>query len=146
MIFTIGFTKKSAEEFFGLLNENNIDVLIDVRLNNNSQLASFAKYPDIKFFLDKLLGIKYIHDVNLAPSDELLKNYRKKLILWDEYENVFKQIMRERDILKHIEHKYSQFKDKNICLLCSEPTAQYCHRRLVSAYFKKVFNVETTDL
>lgn len=139
MIYTIGFTQKSAEKFFGLLINNNIDLIIDVRLNNTSQLAGFAKFPDIQFFLKTIGSIDYIHDIIFAPTDDLLKAYKRKNISWREYEYNFEKIMLERNIRKHIQERYSQFSNQNICLLCSEPTEKQCHRRLVAECFKEIF-------
>lgn len=141
-VFTIGFTQKHAEEFYEKINKANIDLLIDVRLNNTSQLASFSKFPDIVYFLDKLCSSKYCHDEKLAPTDALLKGYKKGDVTWSEYENVFAKIMEERKINNHIQNKYSNYKDLNVCLLCSEPTPEKCHRRLVAEYFKDVFDAE----
>ena len=142
MIYTIGFTKKTAEKFFGLISENNIEVLIDVRLNNTSQLAGFAKYPDIEYFSKSFLKIDYIHDITFAPTEELLKNYKSQNINWNEYEETFHQTMTKRKIKDYIKLNYKDFKDHNICLLCSEETADCCHRRLIAEYFSAVFKKE----
>ena len=141
-IYTIGFAQKSAKEFFGLLEKNNIDCLIDIRLNNSSQLAGFTKGKDLEYFLNKILLVKYIHDVNFAPTKEILDAYKKKAITWAEYENLYTQLVEKRKVeillKKIIENRYS-----NICLLCSEPDAQYCHRRLLGDYLKQYLdNVE----
>lgn len=136
-IYTAGFTKKTAEEFFNLLDENKISAVIDVRLNNKSQLAGFSKFPDIKFFLNKIINAEYIHDVNFAPSENILNNYKKKIINWSEYENKFAELMKVRKIEEYIPEKY--FDADKICLLCSEPTAENCHRRLVAEKFAEVF-------
>lgn len=143
MIFTIGFTKTSAQRFFQRLKENKIDVVIDIRLNNKSQLSGFAKYPDIEWFLKELCGIKYIHDLMFAPTEKILKSYQKYEIDWCGYEIQFSALMDERNIRKYISAKYRDIKDKNICLLCSESTAEKCHRRLVSDYFIEVFHYDT---
>ena len=111
MIFTIGFTQKTAEKFFNLLTENKIDLLIDIRLNNTSQLAGFAKFPDIQFLLKKIGEINYIHDTLLAPTDELLKNYKNKKVSWGEYEIVFEKIMSERNIFQYIQEQYAEYSD-----------------------------------
>lgn len=145
-LFTIGFTQKTAERFFDLLLSNQVDVLIDVRLNNKSQLAGFAKYPDLGFFLEKIGQITYIHDPMLAPTEELLKKYRGKEINWDQYETTFEMVMRERDIDKYILNRYSAYRNQNICLLCSEPTAAKCHRRLVAVFFASLFQTEIIHL
>lgn len=145
-VYTIGFTQKHAEDFYEKIKRAQIDTLIDVRLNNTSQLASFSKYPDIVYFLDKLCNVKYCHDIKLSPTEILLKNYKKGDVTWEEYEVIFKKTMSERKITEYIAKKYSYYSDKNICLLCSEPTAEKCHRRLVAEYFNQVFNSETIHI
>ena len=145
-VYTIGFTQKHAEDFYEKIKRAQIDTLIDVRLNNTSQLASFSKYPDIVYFLDKLCNVKYCHDIKLSPTEILLKNYKKGDVTWQEYEVIFKKTMSERKITEYIAKKYSYYSDKNICLLCSEPTAVKCHRRLVAEYFNQVFNSETIHI
>ena len=128
-LYTIGFTKKSAKEFFDLLIENKIKKVIDVRLNNKSQLAGFAKSDDLRYFLKIIGNIDYVHMSDYAPTKELLGAYRKKLIDWDEYEKQYFDILNQ-NISKIID--YSFFNDS--CLLCSESTPKYCHRRLLSEY------------
>ena len=145
-LYTIGFTQKTAETFFGLLKRNRVDVLVDIRLNNRSQLAGFAKDPDLCFFLDRICGIRYVHDTMLAPTEELLKKYRSKEISWDQYETIFEEIMKERGIDQHIRTGYAGYQEKAVCLLCSEPTADKCHRRLVAQHFSGVFPLETVHL
>lgn len=137
-VYTVGFTKKTASCFFKLLNNNNNkDLIIDIRLSNTSQLSGFAKYPDIEFFINNLTGIEYKHDKFFAPTNEILHNFKKKIIDWDEYQIEFNNLMQERNIVKHILDNYSD--NKNICLLCSESTSQNCHRKLVANYFENVF-------
>lgn len=145
-IYTIGFTKKTAEIFFETLKSNNIDVILDIRLNNTSQLASFAKYPDIKYFLDKLVSCDYIHDVNFAPEEKTLKDYKTKQINWNEYVEQFNKTMHDRNIRDYIVDKHTGLKNKNVCLLCSEAKHHECHRSLVSQYFKDIFNVDVVNL
>ena len=135
-LYTMGFTKKTAEEFFYLLEKNRVATVIDVRLNNTSQLAAFSKFPDIKFFLRKIINTDYIHDLNFAPSEDILNRYKKKIIDWAGYETEFFKLMESRNIGAHIKKNYSD-SDK-ICLLCSEPTAENCHRRLVAEKFSEV--------
>ena len=141
-VYTIGFTQKHAEEFYEKIKKANIDLLIDIRLNNTSQLASFSKYPDIVYFLEKLCNVKYCHDIRLSPTEALLKNYKSGNVSWDEYEVVFKKTMEERKIMEYLSNRYSNYINGSICLLCSEPTAEKCHRRLVAEYFNKVFNAD----
>lgn len=136
-IFTIGFTKKTAEEFFTLLEKNLVTEVVDVRLNNTSQLAGFSKFPDIKFFLERVSNINYRHDKNFAPSENILNGYKKKIIEWADYEKNFDNYLREKNISDYILKNY--FNADNICLLCAEPTPKNCHRRLVAEKFAEVF-------
>ena len=126
-VFTIGFTSKTAEEFFSLLQSNEIERLIDVRLNNVSQLAGFAKKKDLKYFLWQLCGIDYLHLPNLAPTDDILKAYKRKEMPWDEYERRFLDLME----LRSIDQKFDRSVFEKGCLLCSEHHPHHCHRRLV---------------
>lgn len=143
-IYTVGFTKKTAEDFFNALEENRISLVLDLRLNNTSQLAGFTKYPDIKFFLNRICKIDYIHDTMFSPTDYILSRYKKKEIDWGQYEKEFFELMRIRNINKYIPTSYSI--DKTICLLCSEPTPEKCHRRLIANIFKEVLSLEIIHL
>ena len=132
IIYTIGFTKKSLEDFISLLKKNNIQKILDIRLHNSSQLSGFAKSDDLSFVL-KLFKIGYEHISELAPEEEMLKTYRKNKD-WDDYENKFKTLMEYRNaktILKKLLEK-----GETICLLCSEDKADKCHRRLVAELLK----------
>ncbi len=130
-IYTIGTNGKSPRKFFHILKDNNIDLLIDVRLNNKSQLAGFAKGGDdyLGYFLNDLFGIKYIHDPLFAPTDEILDNYHQDHD-WNKYVVKFNKLIKERHFKEHFDKEYSQY--KNICFLCAEETADQCHRRLVA--------------
>lgn len=136
-IYTIGFTKKKAEDFFTLLKENDIEIILDIRLNNTSQLAAFTKFPDIRYFLKEICNIEYIHDVRFSPSNETLKRYKNKEINWEQYILEFNALMEERNINKYILENYNL--DKKICLLCSEVSSKNCHRSLVANRFKEIF-------
>lgn len=141
-IFTIGFSQKSAEEFFALLTKNGVKKLIDIRLNNKSQLAGFANAKHLPYFL-KLHNIEYEYRPELAPTKELLDGYKKKEISWQEYEKIYNEILLNRDILNLLVAEELN----NSVLLCSEPTANQCHRRLVAEYIAKHFdNVEIKHL
>ncbi|HUV79613.1 MAG TPA: DUF488 domain-containing protein [Candidatus Bathyarchaeia archaeon] len=129
-LYTIGFTKKSAKKFFEILKKNNVEKIIDIRLNNTSQLAGFTKMEDFKYFLNEIGDIKYIHMLDCAPTEDLLKNYKKRNITWNEYEKRYFDILEKRNILKDID--YSIF--NNACLLCSESSPKFCHRRLLAEY------------
>lgn len=131
--YTIGFTQKKAERFFSLIKENHISRLIDVRLNNVSQLSGFAKRDDLKYFLDQLCGAEYIHLQELAPTKDLLDAYKKKKFTWEIYENKFLNLMAQRSIERSINKTLLE----NSCLLCSEKEPHHCHRRLVVDYLNK---------
>lgn len=133
-VYTIGFTGKDARTFFEHLRQANIKRLIDVRINNTSQLAGFTKKQDLAYFLEKLDGIEYVHEPLLAPTEELLRAYRKGEIDWDEYTQRFLKLMQERAIENHFTP--DQFAVPSV-LLCSEPTADQCHRRLVLDYLRQ---------
>lgn len=145
-LYTIGFTKKNAEKFFELLKKNGVNKIIDIRLNNTSQLSGFAKYPDIKYFLKTLIDVDYVHDLKFAPTEALLKNYKNKLCTWDEYVMCFDNIMKEREIEEYIVKNYSDCIEKNYCLLCSEETSENCHRSLIAKNFNKIFGIEIENL
>ncbi len=130
-IFTIGFAKKSAEHFFGTLSQAGIARLIDVRLSNRSQLAGFTKRDDLPYFLRELCGTAYLHQPLLAPTQEILDRYRKRRGSWQEYEREFLDLMKRRRIEDHLDP--ALFEQRSV-LLCSEPTADRCHRRLVVEY------------
>jgi uncharacterized protein (DUF488 family) len=130
-IFSIGFTQRSAEEFFGALRTAGIKRLMDVRLNNTSQLAAFAKRDDLRFFLRELCNADYVHEPLLAPTQDMLDAYKKQKGTWAEYEALFLSLMRERHIEDHINREAFALPT---ALLCSEFTAEHCHRRLVMEY------------
>ena len=129
-VFTLGFTKKSAEEFFGRLKSSGAGRLIDVRLNNVSQLAGFTKRDDLRFFAKAICGIEYLHLPVLAPTQGILDGYKKAKGDWATYERRFLELMAER----RIEASVRQELLDGACLLCSEDKPQHCHRRLVAEY------------
>ena len=141
-IFTIGFTQKNAKDFFDLIKQNNIDLLIDIRLNNISQLAGFAKGKDLEYFLKEICNCEYIHDDLFAPTKQLLDDYRAKKVSWDMYEEEFSKIIKTRNLVDRFKKLYT--KTEKVCLLCTEPTAQQCHRRLVAEYLKD--NMEGVEI
>jgi len=132
-IFTIGYAGRTAEEFFTILKQAGIQKVIDVRLYNTSQLAGFTKREDIKYFLRTIVGSDYIHLPMMAPTKELLNDYKKGLISWQQYETQFKEIITQRQIERHL---IPQNMDMS-CFLCSEAKADKCHRRLVAEYLAK---------
>lgn len=136
-IYTIGFTKKNAETFFNYIKSASVATLIDVRLNNVSQLAGFAKRDDLKFFLKELCGTEYIHAPELAPKKEMLNLYKKGEISWEKYEDEFLNLMSQRKIEKMVKPTLLN----NGCLLCSEHEPHLCHRRLVVEYLNENSNL-----
>jgi uncharacterized protein (DUF488 family) len=133
-IFTIGFTRTTAEDFFDRLKSHDVERLLDVRLNNRSQLAGFAKRNDLAYFLRELVGADYEHAPLLAPTQDILDDFKKrKEMPWEEYEDRFLALMRER----RIEDRFrpGEFSRRTV-LLCSEDTPEHCHRRLVVEYLR----------
>jgi len=131
-IYTIGFTQKTAEQFFTRLKQPGLLRVVDARLNNVSQLAGFTKKNDLKFFLREICGIEYIHLPALAPTKDILDAYKKNGGDWITYEKQFLQLMAAR----RIEATVAKELISGGCLLCSEPTPEHCHRRLVAEYFR----------
>lgn len=131
-VYTLGFTQKNAQEFFGLLERAGVQRVLDIRLNNRSQLAGFTKQPDLAFFLKRILGVDCQHMPELAPTPEILDAYKARRMDWATYEKRFRSLLVERRIESLITRSMAQ----NVCLLCSEPTAERCHRRLVAEYLQ----------
>jgi uncharacterized protein (DUF488 family) len=142
-LYTIGFTGKSAEKFFNLLKTSDVKKIVDTRINNVSQLSGFAKGADLKFFAKEIGNISYEHNVDFAPTKELLSRYRNKKISWQEYEVEYLNLLDMRKIVQKIDIE----KLHENCLLCSEHTPEKCHRRLLAEYLKNVkSNVEIIHL
>ena len=133
-IYSIGFTQKSASQFFDTLKTHGIERLLDVRLNNTSQLAGFAKQADLAYFLREICNCDYEHEPLLAPEQQMLDDYKKHKGSWDTYTESFLLLMRSRKIESAISKE--RFSHRTV-LLCSEPTAEYCHRRLVLEYLQR---------
>ena len=133
VIFTIGFTGKSAEQFFRLVGTANPHTLVDIRLNNKSQLAGFSKSEDLAFFLRRILKIPYRHMVELAPTQAMLDKYRKEKQGWASYEKSFIRLMEKRAI----QDTLAASEMDGACLLCSEHLPDQCHRRLVAEYLQR---------
>jgi len=129
-LFTIGFTRKSAEQFFTLLAKADVRRVIDIRLNNVSQLAGFAKRDDLRYFLKTICDIDYIHMPELAPTKEILDSFKKSGGSWEDYRRDFVQLIAQRQIEKHLSRELVHLG----CLLCSEETPAHCHRSLVAQY------------
>ncbi len=137
-LYTIGFTQKTARQFFNLIKDNNIDILLDIRLNNKSQLAGFTKGEDLSYFLPTICGCEYRHCIEFAPSKEVLDGYKGKEISWEEYELKYRMLITSRGDYKNFAEKYKNF--QNICLLCSEPAPLNCHRRLLAEILHEEFS------
>lgn len=131
-LFTIGFTRKTAEEFFTKLQSAAVKRVIDVRLNNASQLAGFSKRDDLRYFLRHLCNIDCLHMPDLAPTQEILDAYKKKKGGWEAYEKAFLALITAR----RIEESVTLETLSGGCLLCSEAAPDHCHRRLVAEYFQ----------
>lgn len=134
-LYTIGFTRKSAEQFFELLKSNDVKRLIDVRISNTSQLAGFAKGKDLAYFVRQICGIGYEHIVDFAPTKALLDLWHNKAVTWQEYEQIYRALLTERRIANH----YSLDEFDGACFLCSEETPEQCHRRLLVDYMSDLY-------
>ncbi len=143
-IYTVGFTQKSAELFFTLLADNAITLLMDIRLRPGGQLSGFSKGSDLAYFLDRLCnGCGYLHAPQLAPTKEILDEYRKDED-WARYERRFGRLMDERDVPAALDK--SLFTNNRVCLLCSEATPEQCHRRLVAERLARVWKAQVVHL
>jgi uncharacterized protein (DUF488 family) len=129
-LYTIGFTKISAEEFFRRLQINQVRSIVDVRLKADSQLSAFAKKKDLTFFLERILGVQYRHELLLAPSLEMLDAYKKGKKNWASYEADYLQLLSDRKVEQRIRPEDID----GSCFLCSEDLPHKCHRRLAAEY------------
>ena len=127
-LYTIGFTQKTAAQFFEAIKYREIQVLVDIRLYNKSQLSGFTNGRDLPYFLDTICNCKYEHRTNYAPTKKLLGGYREEKITWAEYEVQYKFLIDEREAVKDFITCFDFY--DSVCLLCSEPTPEHCHRRL----------------
>ena len=144
ILYTIGFTQKSARRFFELLDENGVKTLLDIRLNPYGQLSGFSKKDDLAYFLERLSGIDYHHLPELAPTDDILQSYRKDKS-WDTYVDRFEQLMEDRSIPSSLDRNH--FDPGPACLLCSEDKPDRCHRRLVAERLARTWgNIEIRHL
>jgi uncharacterized protein (DUF488 family) len=142
-IFTIGFTRKTAAQFFTLLEKAGVKRVLDIRLNNVSQLAGFAKKDDLRFLLQRVSGIEYEHLPELAPTQDMLDAFKKEKGSWADYEQKFMALITQRQIETQVPKDLLHLG----CLLCSEDTPEHCHRRLVAEYLKRAWgDVEITHL
>lgn len=142
-LFTIGYTKKSAEKFFRIISENKIEIVADVRLYNSTQLAGFSKSVDLQYFLKKICNCNYIALKELAPNPSLFENYKNGKTSWSEYEKIYNKFL---DTRANLDFFYA-FKNKRICILCAESTPEHCHRRLLAEKIAKIHDdVKITHL
>ncbi|MDI6791267.1 MAG: DUF488 domain-containing protein [bacterium] len=132
-LYTIGFTKKSLREFIQLLKDAGITLVVDIRLNNSSQLAGYSKGRDLEFLLQEGFGIKYRHELELAPTPDILKDYKQDND-WERYTEGFTRLFNQRPILKL---GSELLKDETVCLLCSEALPDHCHRRLIAEFWAR---------
>lgn len=135
-VFTIGFTQKTAGKFFGLLKRSGARRVVDVRLNNVSQLAGFAKKNDLAYFAKQIAGMDYVHLPELAPTQDILDEYKKNKGDWAVYERKFLELMEQRHVEKTVPREILD----GGCLLCSEDKPHHCHRRIVVEYFSRYWN------
>jgi uncharacterized protein (DUF488 family) len=131
-LYTIGFTQKTAEQFFMLLANNGVKVLVDTRLKPDSQLSGFAKGRDLPYFLENLIHCDYVSMPSMSPTDELLSGYRDNKKSWADYEVAFNKLLNERNLIAQLDRAWWQ--SNPACLLCSEHEPKHCHRRLVAEY------------
>ena len=129
-LFTIGFTKSKASQFFGRLDRAGVRRVIDTRLNRTSQLSGFAKEDDLRYFLKEVSKIDYSTEKLLAPTSDMLEAYRKKEMGWPEYARRYLELISNRQV----EKKVGTDSLDHVCLLCSEATPEHCHRRLAAEY------------
>jgi uncharacterized protein (DUF488 family) len=142
-LFTIGFTEKSAEDFFTRIQKANVRRVVDIRLNNTSQIAGFAKARDLQYFLRVIAGIDYVHLPDFAPTQEILNDFKKNKGSWTEYEKKFRELL----INRRIDNTAIDLLRDGDCLLCSEHTPEHCHRRLVAEHIQKhLADVEVVHL
>jgi len=135
-LFTIGFTQKSAEAFFNLLLESGVKTIIDIRRNNKSQLAGFAKGTDLAYLARAIGDIGYVHHLDMAPSQELLQDWRKKRIDWPAFEQRYQQEIEAAGIAQQADLRELH----GGCLLCSEHEPDLCHRRLLAEHLQSKFS------
>jgi len=127
-VYTAGFTKWLAKDFFNLLENLKINKLIDIRLRPNSQLSGFTRGVNFSYFLENLSNVKYEHQIKLAPTKELLNKRRNEGLNWQDFESEYVKLL-DKDILNYCLNEIS---NQNILFLCSETEPQFCHRRILT--------------
>lgn len=143
-IYTMGFTQKTAEQFFEKIKQNDIQIVIDVRLNNQSQLAGFTKGKDLVYFLKVICNCSYEHEIRFAPTKDILSAYKKGDIDWGEYELRFGSLLKTRNVVNIFQNKYADY--EKVLLLCSEATPENCHRRLLAEKISEEISAEIKHL
>ncbi|WP_090824766.1 DUF488 family protein [Paenibacillus sp. yr247] len=133
-MYTIGFAQKSLKTFVHHLLDNQVTKIVDTRLNNVSQLAGYAKKEDLQYVLE-LVNIKYAHEIELAPTKDMLEAIKKKQISWDEFEKIFIDLIAKRKIEEKIDDLLGE--EETVCFLCSEHKPHQCHRRLIVEYLRE---------
>ena len=128
---TIGFTQSTAESFFGRVRDSGLPLVVDIRVHNRSQLAGFAKRDDLEFFLRELCGVEYREEPLLAPEEEAMHAYRGREIRWEQFADRYHSLLEEREAIANLD---SATFESGAILLCSEPRAERCHRRLAAEY------------
>lgn len=128
-VFTIGINNKSAEQFFRLLSDNKIIKIIDIRLNNTTQLCGFSKMNDLKFFLKRILNIEYEYISDFAPTKDIMVSYRENKD-WNKFKTDYLKLLENRKV----KESYQNYDFRNTCFLCSEDDADNCHRKILSEF------------
>ena len=141
-LYTIGFTKHSAEDFFETLKSAGVTKLIDILINKSSQLAGFAKGSDLPYLLRVSAGITYDSIENLAPTKDLLIRYRSKEISWEVFEDLYLRQINSSGALAKLNPKDFE----NACLLCSEYAPDKCHRKLLADELHKLWGIQVVHL
>jgi len=134
-LFTVGFTKKNAERFFGLLRDAGVRRILDVRLNNTSQLAGFAKRDDLAYFLRAIDDIEYTELPGLAPTEAIMDSYKRKASEWPTFAASYVALLEQRNVVGSLSRDMLD----HACLLCSEDKPDHCHRRLAADYLAANF-------
>ncbi len=129
-LYTMGFTKKDAGQFFGLIKDNAIQLLMDIRLNNASQLSGFTKGRDLQYFLREICGCAYVYAADFAPTKEMMDGFKSNKLSYEEFKSQYRQLIHQRESYRKFCDTYAKY--DRICLLCSEPEADFCHRRLLA--------------
>lgn len=137
-LYTIGFTKSTAESFFGRLRAAGVKRVLDVRLNRGGQLSGFAKEPDLAFFLREIVGAEYTALTVLAPDAALLNAYQRREIDGALYDRRYLALIKKRKAEEQVDAGLLP----DGCLLCSEHLPAHCHRRVAAEYLVRTIAPE----